>query len=118
MSRLILAVVTLTLCACLGMTRLAVASGWQALPTPTTGAGHAPVRLRVVHAFNPRFPMLSHAQVEAILKSAARLAEEHLSLRVQFDTHRRSVTCSPGFQRHRACGWSANVFGDGMTMRV
>ena len=86
MSRLILAVVTLTLCGCLGMTRLAVASDWQALPTPTTGAGHAPVRLRVVHAFNPRFPMLSHAQVEAILKSAARLAEEHLSLRVQFDT--------------------------------
>ena len=59
MSRLILAVVTLTLCACLGMTVLPVHLIGK-LPTPTTGAGHAPVRLRVVHAFNPR-SMLSRA---------------------------------------------------------
>jgi hypothetical protein len=74
---------TMVACLLFALATSAVASTWQQLQTPALET--SPVRLRTVHAINPRFPRLSRAGIVKILATAQDVVREHFAIELQFD---------------------------------
>lgn len=60
------------------------------MPLPDVGNGQ--VTLRVAHAINPRFPKLSEAQLDELLRAAAASAQRHLGLQVSYQGPARVIS--------------------------
>ena len=66
----------------LGLAGCAGSAPMKSVPLPSIDG---PVTLRVVHAVNPRLPVMSMEQRARLLDEAARISREHFGIEVRFD---------------------------------
>ena len=60
---------------------LAEMGPWRAIPLPDIS--HTPIELNVTQVINPRFSALSNEQLQAILRRAEQLAQQHLNVQIK-----------------------------------